>query len=388
MGTALIDHLDTSVGDLLDLDPDTVSDGELHDLVVEAQRQSHRFAAARAKLISAWDARGVWCDDGSRTAAHRLAREASMAVATAKTQVRRARALRSMPHTASAVADGNLSPDHVDLLARANSGSREQLFADHEATLVEQCQLLRYAQAHRMVEYWRQRADTEACEVEAERIHSTRSASVAVTVDGTVDLQATLDPVGGAAFKRELDRLEHRLYLADKRTGNLRTVTQRRADALVEMAHRSRTSKPGGLRPRPLITIHTGETSFARICELAAGTVIAPGQAVPHLTEADIERIVFDGPDRVLAVSKRRRFTGALRRAIEARDRHCQHPSGCDEPADNCDVDHKQPYTHGGLTSEDNGWLECHPHNRDETKHNRKPKRQEPPDQRPPPPTD
>ena len=70
---------------------------------------------------------------------------------------------------------------------------------------------------------------------------------MAVTLDGTVDVQATLDPVGGAAFKQELDRLEHQLYLADKRTGNLRTVTQRRADALVEMAQRSRTAKPGGL---------------------------------------------------------------------------------------------------------------------------------------------
>ncbi len=385
MGTALADHLDSAIGDLLDVDPDTLSDGELHELVIEAHRQSHRFVAARAKLISAWDARGVWCDDGSRTAAHRLARESSMAIRSAKAEVRRARALRHMPHTAAAVAAGNLSPDHVDLLARANSGGREQLFADHEATLVEQCQLLRYAQAHRMVEYWRQRADAQACEDEAERLHSTRSASIAVTLDGTVDVQATLDPVGGAAFKHELDRLEHQLYLADKETETVRTVAQRRADALVEMAHRSRTSKPGGLRPRPLITIHTGEQTFTRICELAAGTVITPGQVVPHLTDADVERIVFDGPDRVLSVSKRRRFTGALRRAIEARDRHCQHPSGCDEPADNCDVDHKQPYAQGGLTSQENGGLECHPHNRDETKHNKKPKRPKPPDPRPPP---
>jgi Domain of unknown function (DUF222) len=361
MGTTLADHLDTAIGDLLDLDPNELSDGELHDLVVEAQRQSHRFAAMRATLISAWDARGVWCDDGSRSAAHRLAREASTSVGSAKTEVRRARALRHMPHTAAAVAAGNLSTDHVDLLSRANSGSREQLFAEHEATLVEQCQLLRYAQAHRMVEYWRQRADTESSEDDAQRLRTSRTASIAVTLNGTVDLQATLDPVGGAAFKHELDRLERQLYLADKRTGNLRTVTQRRADALVEMAHRSRTSKPSGLRPRPLITIHAGEQSFARICELAAGTVITPGQVVPCLTEADVERIVFDGPDRVISESKRRRFTGALRRAIEARDRHCQHPSGCDEPADNCDVDHKQPYSHGGLTSQDNGGLECHP---------------------------
>ena len=385
MGTELADRLDTALGDLLDVDPDALTDDELHELVVAVQRQSHRLAALRAKLISAWDGRKVWADDGSRTAAHRLCREASMAVGSAKVEVCRARRLRSMPHTAAALASGALSPDHVDLLARANHGARSALFADHEATLVEQCQLLRFPEACRMVDYWRQCADAEGTEDEAARLHAGRHASVATTIDGVVDVRAVLDPVGGAAVKTELDRLERQLYLADKNSGTVRTVGQRRADALVEMAHRSRTSAPGGLRPRPLITVLVGETSFAHLCELAAGTVIAPGQVVPLLTDADIERVVFDGPDRVIAVSRRRRFTGALRRAIEVRDRRCQHPSGCDEPADNCDVDHKQPYAHGGDTSQENAEIECRPHNRDKTKHAKKPRRRDPPEPRPPP---
>jgi phage gp46-like protein len=385
MGTELVDRLDTAVSDLLEVDLDALTDGELHELVVAVQRQSNRLSALRAKLISAWDGRGVWADDGSRSAAHRLAREASMAVGSAMVELRRARQLRSMPHTAAALASGALSPDHVDLLGRANHGSRTALFVDHEAMLVEQCQLLRFPDACRMVDYWRQRTDAEGTEDEAARLHAARHASVAETIDGVVDLRALLDPVGGAAFKAELDRLERRLYLADKKSGTVRTVGQRRADALVEMAHRSRTSGPGGLRPRPLITILVGETWFAHVCELADGTVVAPGPIVPLLSEADIERVVFDGPDRVLAVSRRRRFTGALRRAIEVRDRRCQHPSGCDEPADNCDVDHRRPCTDSGETSQDNGEIQCRPHNRDTTKHDRKPRRRQPPDQRPPP---
>jgi hypothetical protein len=248
--------------------------------------------------------------------------------------------------------------------------------------LVRLCKPLRYAEAGKVVEYWRQHADAAACEDEAQRRHDSRHATVAVTLDNMVDIQAWLDPIGGAAFKHELDRLERRLYLDDKRAGRPRTVPQRRADALVEMAERSRTARPGGLRPRPLVTILCGEDSFARTYELAAGRVVTPGQVVPLLADADIERIVFDGPDRVISVSRRRRLTGALRRAIEVRDRHCQHPSGCDEPADNCDVDHKTPYSRGGLTSQDNGHLECHPHDRDESKHDKRPPSAEP---RPPP---
>jgi len=293
-----------------------------------------------------------------------------------------------MPHTAAALANGDVSPDHVDLLTRANDNGRRAQFGEHEELLVRLCKPLRFAEAVKTVEYWRQQADAAGCEDEAQRRDAGRHATAAVTLDGMVDVQAWLDPVGGAAFKNELDRLERQLYLADKKSISPRTVTQRRADAMVEMAIRSRTARPGGLRPRPLITFLVGCDSFARVCELAAGTVITPGQIVPHLADADIETIMFDGPERVISVSRRRRFTGALRRAIEVRDRHCQHPSGCDEPADGCDVDHIVPYTDGGPTSQDNGRLECRPHNRDRAKHDRRPdpsNRDEPPDARGPP---
>ncbi len=225
-----------------------------------------------------------------------------------------------------------------------------------------------------MVEYWRQRADAEATADEAQRLHESRGCSAATTLDGMVDVRALLDPIGGASFLNELERLQRLLDLQDKQAGTIRTVRQRRADALAEMAARSRTAHEGGLRPRPLITVLVGEATLEHLCQLACGTVIAPGLIVPLLSTADIERVVFDGPDRVIGVSRKRRFTGALRRAIEVRDRHCRHPSGCDEPADTCDVDHITPHSQGGPTSQDNGTLECRPHNRDATKHNAKPK--------------
>ena len=56
-------------------------------------------------------------------------------------------------------------------------------------------------------------------------------------------------------------------------------------------------------------------------------------------------------------------FTGALRRAIEVRDRHCTHP-GCHVPADQCQVDHVLEYARGGETTQDNGRLQCPVHNR------------------------
>ena len=82
-----------------------------------------------------------------------------------------------------------------------------------------------------------------------------------------------------------------------------------------------------------------------------------------------METVLFDGPATILSVSPRRRFTGRLRRAIEVRDRHCQHPSGCDVAAPGCDIDHTVAVRPGGITGQFNGRLECRPHNRDDTKH-------------------
>ena len=141
---------------------------------------------------------------------------------------------------------------------------------------------------------------------------------------------------------------------------------QRRADALVEMARRAGSVPAGARSPEALFSVLVGYETFAgRICELADGTVVAPGALVRWLGQAWVERVVFDGPDRVANVGLRRRiFAGATRRAVEVRDRECFHPF-CDLPAEDCQVDHVEPYAAGGLTTEENGRPACAFHNRE-----------------------
>ena len=182
-------------------------------------------------------------------------------------------------------------------------------------------------------------------------------------------LDGRLDPVGGAIFLTELNRLEHEQYLADEAAGVVRTPAQRRAAALVEMAARSASTPADAQRPRPLITVLIGERRFDDLCELANGTVLTPDQVMPYLGASDLETVLFGDDLTVLGVSSRRTFVGRIRRAIAVRDRHCQHPSGCDVRAPDCDVDHIVPDVHGGITSQFNGRLECRPHNRDSAKH-------------------
>lgn len=60
--------------------------------------------------------------------------------------------------------------------------------------------------------------------------------------------------------------------------------------------------------------------------------------------------------------AQRRFFTGALRRAIEIRDRICFHPS-CDEVPQRPEVDHIDEAPKGGETTQENGQCGCDFHN-------------------------
>ncbi len=136
------------------------------------------------------------------------------------------------------------------------------------------------------------------------------------------------------------------------------------------MAIRARTAPKDGRRPRPLFSVLVGYETFAGpTLELFNRTVITPGTAGEWLEEADVERVVFDGPSRVVDVGVQRRFyRGALRRAIEIRDRTCFHPT-CDETPQRPQVDHVHEASRGGVTTQANGRLGCGFHNRRRNTH-------------------
>jgi Domain of unknown function (DUF222) len=360
------DELAAAVDGLLDVDVDALDDVQLRKFVVGVACQEARLAAAKARVVHRWESSAGWAADGSRTAATALARDTMTSQKTAARELHRARALASMPATMAALAAGRFSTDYADLLVRANQSWRDAVFADHEQLLVDEIAGLRYHQAKRLVDYWCQQADAQAADDQAQRDRDAAHLHASTTIDGNVVIDGVLDAVRGAIVTGELKRLEHDLYLADKKAGVIRTAAQRRADALVLMATRS--SGATGTPARPLFTVVVGDESLSQLCELANGTVIAAGSLVPWMCTAMLESVIFDGASTIISVSRKRTFTGAIRRAIQVRDRHCQHPSGCDIAAEDCDVDHITPYADDGPTAQWNGRLGCQPHNRNPRK--------------------
>ncbi len=349
------------------------------DSVVAAQRMLAQAEALVTRITGAFDASGNWAPDGARTASAWLSVRCRIPKVEARRQVRRGRALPALPEVEQAWSNGDISGAHVEVMATLSSPETEEALARDEAVLVADACTLRFDQFCQVAAYWKQLADPQSADQEAEARRARRDAYLVNSFAGTWLGAMTLDPISGAIVSDELERLEKALFEADwaeardslgrdpKPTELARTPGQRRADALVEMATRSKSAPKDARRPAPLFTILVGwETLTKRICQLEDGTVVTPGTLLPWLDRADLERAVF-APGRRVEISPRARlFTGATRRAIEVRDRECTHPF-CDVAAPFCQDDHIIPWALGGPTTQENGRLLCPAHNRKRT---------------------
>jgi uncharacterized protein DUF222 len=272
-------------------------------------------------------------------------------------------------------ASGAITAAQVDVLARLRSDTTEEALARDEKVLVDQASTLPFQAFVKVAAYWEQLADPYGTEKDDQLRRADRDVYLERSYDGMWLGQLTLDPISGAIVGGELERLEQVMFAADwakakEATGGepklsdlARSHGQRRADALVEMATRSQMVAEGTRRPGPLFTVVIDYGTTDRICELANGTVLAPGALLPWLTEAHLERVLFSPSRRVEVGEKARLFTGATRHAIEMRDRECTHPY-CDIEASKCQADHVIPYAAGGLTTQENGQMLCGFHNR------------------------
>jgi hypothetical protein len=187
-------------------------------------------------------------------------------------------------------------------------------------------------------------------------------------------------------MQRALEAASDRLFresVADPRDDATAEVTpaQRRADALGLLAESALASDldRGTASDRYQVVIHVDEGTLAADARSAADKVVTwdRGQAVledadgTHVSPETSRRIACDAstvvmrhaPDgSVLDVGRKRRtIPPAIRRALAARDRHCQFP-GC--TARHCDAHHIHHWSDGGATRLTNLALLCKRHHR------------------------
>ena len=382
----MFDDIESEVAAFEASDLDALSDEELTAQVLRSQRLRCRLEAAEAATLARWDARRCWAADGAKSGRAWLTAKLQIPAPVAGQRLRHARGLRAMPAIATAWAKGEIDRSHVTTLLRIRTPrTAEAHERDHKA-LLDIARTQSFAKFQQACDWWSYNADPDGAEERAAKQHEGRELFHSQSFQGAWFTRGTSDPIGGAIVDETLRIITEELYQEDWREAKerlggrrdprpddlRRTPAQRRADALVLMAQRARTAPSDGRKPAPLFTVVVGYETFAGpTCELWNRMTLTPGSLVPWMAEAEVERVVFDGPSRVVDVGTRRRlFRGALRRAIEVRDRTCFHPL-CDEVPDQsqAQVDHIVEASKGGETTQANGRLGCAFHNQRRNQH-------------------
>ncbi len=373
MGLGLLDLLTEAIDAVIADGAESFGDCES---VEGLHRQLRRLDGLVTEVDAAFEAQGDWATDGAKSAAAWIARRCALSLTGARGRVRLGRTLRQVPHCAEAWRAGDIGADQARAIAAQHQPRTEDALSRDEALLVSQASSMRFEDFYRALSYWKQLADPDGADESDEERRAARNVYLEATFAGTWLGQMTLDPISGSIVAGELKRLEQIYFDADcaeakERLGRrpridelARDAGQRRADALVEMATRSRIAPAEGQRPAPLFSVFVGyETLHGRICEMENGIVIAPNSLIPFMEAAYFERAIFAPTNRIDVSVRARLFTGGTRRAIELRDRMCTHPY-CGEPIEDCQADHIWTYSTGGLSTQENGRLLCGFHNR------------------------
>ena len=357
--------------ELAELDPLTLTSGEMADYAIESQR----IRRGRCPLCSVGGRGrpGEGVVDRRGEVAHRVAcLKAGIAKGRATAAVVGARDLRNMPLAEAAMLAGTITADHVRRLADAY-GTNPEEYTDDEARLVGIAELPHYSRFDRVIRYWCMYAAPDDAEDESGRRRSAMrtapgpwtgwSRSTHARPSEWRDLRSGARAAGAGVFEEDVAEAKVRVGREFALTELRRTPRQRRADALALMAARSAAKPPDATEPRILLQALVGEDSLRRMCELSNRQVVTPGELLPLLEWADIERICSSRRRGSRRGVRQRIFRGATKTAVLVRDLECTHPS-CDVPAERCEIDHIVPFADGGLTVHDNGRCRCKYHHR------------------------
>ena len=171
--------------------------------------------------------------------------------------------------------------------------------------------------------------------------------------DGMVEFWGVLRATDAAVLERRLEEVSASAVREDTRT-----LAQRRADALVELAG-------GGLpgASAQIVINVLAESSTLAAENSTPGFVPGYGTVPPAMLRRLAERAAVRPltPPPLLCTEARYRPSRALATYIRCRDLGCRFP-GCDKPAEVCDIDHTVPWEAGGPTHPSNLALLCRAH--------------------------
>jgi hypothetical protein len=338
-------------------------------LEAEFLRRLHRFHNERGGQ-----------DDGGLSTVSWLRHRCGMTAKAAAYRKHLARTLGEMPATLDSARAGRSSLGNMAMIAHLAGDVGVEQLAPMEPILVQAAETLDPARMRTLTQAARLRLDPDGVLAGDNHAHERRWFDCEQSYGGDWFVQGLLDNEAGALLKAAIDAASHGLT-----PGETRSASQRRADALVEMAAAHLRSGDHrdvhGQRPHLTLTVSAdalrGDADAAPAVLNGVGPIhpatarrIACDAVRTVVTVAPLEAstapawAAADAPVVPLAVAPRTRTIPApLRTALSLRDKGCRFP-GCDKPPAWTDGHHIIHWADDGPTELDNLVSLCRRHHR------------------------
>ena len=321
---ATLTAVDAMLDEIIGTDISSMSDAAIRAEAIAGRRVSDRLESRNAALLAAVHRRGIALGDGAASTASWVQWQTGQCRKDAKQSLDAGLACESLPLTAKAWAQGEISASAAHAICAGRPDGHEAAYGEIEETLVEFAVTRRWRELRASIGYARRCADALDGREPADLnglAHSQVGDRWATT--------ATFDDLAGATVDVALDAATDRPSPDDRRTR-----PQKRAAAFVSICqfyldHADLPLEAG--EPPQVGLVFTWDAIIDRLpSSTRTGPALSPTQVAELLCDSKISRIIL-GPDSLpLAVGREERFaTKAQRRAMTVRDGGCRFP-GCD----------------------------------------------------------
>ena len=371
------DRVHDAVDALVDESIEEFSTHALGEDLIDIRQAIDRLEAEFLRRLHRFDrTHGALADGGVSTVSW-LRSHCGMTVKAAAYRVHLARTLGELPATLDSARAGRASFSNVTMIAHLAEDVGVEQVAPLESILVGAAETLEPGAMRTLTQATRLRLDPDGVLADDNRAHERRWFECEQTYGGVFVLRGELDAEGGALVKTAIDALSHGMNRGEMRSGS-----QRRADALVDLAatqlrcgdHRD----VHGQRPHLTVTVSADTLcsgADAQPAELSGVGPIHPETArriacdavrtvVTVVPPADAS--LWTASTRALPLSvgrATRTIPAPIRTALHLRDQGCRFP-GCDRPPAWTDGHHIIHWSDGGPTELENLVSLCRPHHR------------------------
>jgi hypothetical protein len=383
----IIEQLSSLPDDTSALEPWTLTDPEVRELVQATFRARAGLEELAVRLAGAVTDRGLAREDGCTSTTAWLAQVTGIAKGEAAKIVALSRTVDGdVEATRAAWSRGRITTEQAKVVAEAITalpdwfGAEER--GDAEQVMLDHCSQLTLDDLKRLGNHIIEVVDPDGAEqIIGEQLQAQEQRAFDGTHlrlldrgDGTTHIKGQVPTAQAGMLRTALEAFAspRRQSLAEARGPHGQAAeghpnpAQRLGRAFLELIEHLPTSKlphAGGLAA--IVTVETTldalRTGLGK-AGVTCGTEISAAQARRLACNAQLLPMVMDGDSKILDLTPAKRLHDRYQRhAIGRRDGGCCW-KGCDRPPAWCEVHHPEPFAEGGPTTIDNGALFCFTH--------------------------